>query len=112
MTAVAASQPHSGQSDATPYEGYLLFLPWAVGSKSESWQPFLVMAGPEVWKVDLAGDHPFDHDLTRSLHGRWCRVVGVRDGRRRVILATAISASADPIGQLAMPPDPPAGVGT
>jgi len=73
-------------------EGYLLFLPWAQGSKSESLQPFLVQGPSLIRRVILTGENPFDHEVTQSLHGCWCRLecTAIGPGELRAQTAVAV----------------------
>lgn len=77
--------------------GYVLFLPYAEGSRSESRQPFLVVDASQSHRLFSPGDHPFKHETLAPFHGVYCDVSGVFDPRRNVFLVAQIAPSKDPV---------------
>jgi len=82
------------------FAGYVLFLPYAVGSKSESFRPALAMGHGGNVTLFRKGDNPFANESFLPLHGKYCKLSGELDERKNVLLVESI--------QEADPPFPPA----
>jgi len=76
--------------------GYVFFLSFAQGTKSESWQPFAVLQNGQIIRLHMQGDNPFENETLRSLHGRYCEFAGQLDQRKNVLLVSGISRTEDP----------------
>ena len=85
----------SADVDTSPLEGYILFLPFADGSKSEGVRPFLINSTRGVQLIYHRGDNPFENPFFRPFHGSYCRING-RRGDGDVFMVEAIQELPDP----------------
>jgi hypothetical protein len=75
-------------------EGYILFLPFAEGSKSEGLRPFLVNSSQGVKMLYRKEDNPFENTSLRPFHTKYCRVKG-NAGQAGVFLVDSIEELAN-----------------
>ena len=68
-------------SHLTSLEGYLLMLPRAVGSKSESIIPHLVASSGSPLRLHVAGENPFAGSSLSGFHRQYVVVEGEWDAR-------------------------------
>lgn len=57
-------------------KGTLVFLPFAVGSKSESIRPFLYITKDDIIKIMKTGDNPFENNALGPFDGHFLSVRG------------------------------------
>ena len=57
-------------------KGTIVFLPYAVGSKSESLKPFLYINKDEVIRIMMKGDNPFENNSLISHDGHFVLIKG------------------------------------
>lgn len=57
-------------------EGYLLFLPYAAGSKSETMAPHLVVDPATVHRLHREGDNPFTGSSLAPFHRCYVEIAG------------------------------------
>jgi len=81
---------------AATWRGFVLFLPYAGGTKSESRGPFLVSGAGECHRLYCPGDNPFENETIRPLHRCYCEVQGERDESKNLIRVSRISEIDDP----------------
>ena len=67
------------------FRGYVLFLPYAGGSKSESFRPVLATGHGTNLTLYRKGHNPFENESIRPFHGKFCEVAGDPDQERRLI---------------------------
>ena len=77
-------------------EGYVMFLPWGPGTRSESRQPFLVENAGALTRLFRPGDNPFDHESLWPCHCHWCSISGQWDNEKEVLLVKEIKILDDP----------------
>ena len=87
------NQTHNTDSAKT---GYVLFLPFAEGTKSASVRPFLVLADGKTYRMFVPGSNPFSNDPLRKLHRTFCEVRGYFDNAKEVVTVTEIKETDDP----------------
>lgn len=78
--------------------GYVLFLPWAQGTRSASTQPFLVHEPDQALRLFHPGDNPFENGYFKSLHGSWCKLSGTVDSESGVFKVDQAEILPDPFG--------------
>jgi hypothetical protein len=79
-----------------PREGYVVFLPWAPGSRSESLQPFLVTGPGSAVRLFCPGDNPFQNESLKACHLHWCSLRGQWDAGKSLLLVSDIRILEDP----------------
>jgi hypothetical protein len=77
------------------WNGYILFLPFAKGSKSESIRPFLVCDSSQIHLLFVSGDNPFSNESLKEYHRSFCAVLGKYDEGRNVILVESVETLED-----------------
>jgi hypothetical protein len=77
-------------------EGYVLFLPFAVGSKSESIRPYVVDQKRNFYNIYMPEDNPFQNESIIAFHKNYCEVEGLLDEERMHIYVSSISIKEDP----------------
>ena len=78
------------------WNGYILFLPFAKGSKSESIRPFLVCDRNEVHLLFVSGDNPFENNSLIEYHKYYCDISGKYDSEKKLIFVNKIEVQQDP----------------
>ena len=78
------------------FRGYVLFLPYAGGSKSESFRPVLATSHGANLTLYRKGDNPFENESIRPFHGKFCEVAGAPDRERRLIEVESIEEMEEP----------------
>jgi hypothetical protein len=86
---------HNSESANMAFEGYLLFLPFAEGSKSEGLRPFLVNASDGAQMLYRAGDNPFENFFLRPFRGKYCRITG-HMGEGAMLLVDSVKELKEP----------------
>jgi hypothetical protein len=76
--------------------GYLLVLPHATGSKSESFAPHLVCEDQSMVRLHVQGENPFGASSLNSFHGRYVDITGHWGPRNRFLLVDGCSAKIPP----------------
>ncbi len=97
------TQSPSSEFEAS-YKGYILFLPYAAGSKSESLRPILAMGAGTNASLHRKGDNPFENKSIQPYHGKYCEVTGTLDRERRLIEVESIEELDEPYKP--PPPEP------
>ena len=82
--------------ETSSYRGYILFLPYAVGSKSESLRPILTMGAGSTASLHQKGDNPFENKSIQPYHGKYCEVTGTLVPERKLIEVESIEELSDP----------------
>jgi len=77
-------------------EGYVLFLPFAVGSKSESIRPYVVDQKRNFYNIYMPKDNPFQNESIIAFHKNYCKIEGLLDEERMHIYVSSISIKEDP----------------
>jgi hypothetical protein len=83
-------------SDPSSWHGFVLFLPFAGGTKSEGVRPYLLDEGGERHRLHADGDNPFENETIRPLHRCYCEVQGQLDEKKNLIRVSRISEIDDP----------------
>lgn len=65
--------------------GFVIFLPFAEGSLSDSFRPALVCGHGTNHTLLYSGDNPFKNETLRPFHKTYCRVLGELDEKRNTI---------------------------
>ena len=73
------------EDEQQTYKGTIVYLPDAVGSKSEAVYPFIYIARDNFFRVLLKGDNPFENKGLLPYDGKQVEIVGAK-GRRTVIV--------------------------
>lgn len=99
-----STQDPDGQEEGTPakWQGFVLFLSFVSGSKSEGFRPFLVIGPGESHRLYWPGDNPFENETLRPLQKAYCEVEGEIDEKKNLIHVSRIAEKDDPF-------TPPAG---
>jgi hypothetical protein len=84
------------QQDLVTKTGYVFFMKFAEGSKSESLRPFLVTP-TETLRLHADGDNPFVNESLGSYHRAFCAVGGVL-AENRLLKVRTITRLNDPFG--------------
>ena len=84
------------QGGVTKKTGYVLFMKFAEGSKSESMRPFLVTA-TETLRLHAEGDNPFINESLKSYHCSHCAVCGVL-AENKLLRVEKSTRLQDPVG--------------
>ena len=71
-------------------KGTVVFLPFAISSKSESLRPFIYVNRNEVIKIMKAGDNPFENGALKSFDGHSILAKG-HYGKARTFLIEKIT---------------------
>ena len=73
------------ENEQQTHKGTIIYLPDAVGSKSEAVYPFLYIARGNFFKLLLKGDNPFENTGLLPYDGKQVEIVGAQ-GRRTFIV--------------------------
>ena len=73
------------ENEQQTHKGTIIYLPDAVGSKSEAVYPFLYIARGNFFKLLLKGDNPFENKGLLPYDGKQVEIVGAQ-GRRTFIV--------------------------
>ena len=65
--------------------GFVIFLPFAEGSLSDSFRPALVCGHGINHTLLYRGDNPFENETLRPFHKIYCRVLGELVEKRNTI---------------------------
>ena len=79
------------------WKGFVCFLPFASGSKSESLAPYLICDPNSLFRLYSLGDNPFEHETIRPLHRCYCEVRGKLDEKKGLIHVSNIFEVEDPL---------------
>lgn len=77
--------------------GYVLFLPFATGSKSESIRPALVNGHEPTLSLYKEGDNPFENKSLHQYHRKYVETLGDIDLEKRKFLVHEIKELPDPV---------------
>lgn len=83
----------SSGSQIDVHVGFLNFLPFAIGSKSQSIRPVLTLGPGFAYTVFKDGDNPFKNESLQEYDGKFVRVEGVLDTKRLTITAKSVVES-------------------
>jgi hypothetical protein len=89
----------SEQTDTTDPKtlmGYVLFQPFATGSKSESIRPAFVCGHGPTLTMFMEGDNPFENNLLRPFHGKYIEATGEVNFDKRNFRVHEIKELPDP----------------
>lgn len=81
------------------FEGFVVFVPLNVGSKSEHFGPVLVN-GKNVIELFKKSDNPFVADSFIPFHKLYCKITGVINNDKDRIEVESIEQASDPIVEL------------
>jgi len=84
-------------ADEEQFEGFILFVIFNKGSKSEHHAPVLVVENGQTIRLFKEGDNPFMYESIRQFHLSYCRVKGILDKEKNLIAVSDIEQLADPI---------------
>jgi hypothetical protein len=84
------------QKDNFRGSGYVLFLPFGEGTKSDSWRPFAVLENGKTVRLHKGGANPFTNAELSPLHGAFCSFTGHLDERKGLLSLSSIEGAADP----------------
>jgi hypothetical protein len=90
------SDLESAEQEAYSWRGFVLFLPYADGTKSECVRPYLLGGGGERHRLYSSGDNPFENETIRPLHRCYCEVQGQLDEEKNLVQVSRISEIDDP----------------
>ena len=76
--------------------GYVLFLPFAEGTKSASVRPFFILADGKTYRMFDPGSNPFSNDSLRKFHRAFCELHGQFDAAKEIVTVTKIKETDDP----------------
>ena len=76
--------------------GYVLFQPFATGSKSESTRPAPVCGHGPTLTMFMEGDNPFENKLLRPFHGKYVEAIGEVNFDKRNFRVHEITELPDP----------------
>lgn len=65
--------------------GFVIFLPFAEGSLSDSFRPALVCGHGINHSLIYDGDNPFENETLRPFHRLYCKILGELDQKRNFI---------------------------
>lgn len=84
-------------SDSKTYEGYVLFVLFNKGSKSEHFAPVLLTEQGVTYQLIKEGDNPFMHETFKPFHAKYCKVEGEINNKANQITISNISEKPDPL---------------
>jgi len=76
--------------------GYVLFQPFATGSKSQSIRPAFVCGHGPTLTMFMEGDNPFENKLLRPFHGKYVEAIGEVNFDKRNFRVHEIKELPDP----------------
>jgi len=76
--------------------GYVLFQPFATGSKSESIRPAFVCGHGPTLTIFMEGDNPFENKSLRPFHGKYVEAIGEVNFDKRNFRVHEIKELPDP----------------
>jgi len=76
--------------------GYVLFQPFATGSKSQSIRPAFVCGHGPTLTMFMDGDNPFENKLLRPFHGKYVEAIGEVNFDKRNFRVHEIKELPDP----------------
>ena len=83
-------------TDPKTLMGYVLFQPFATGSKSESIRPAFVCGHGPTLTMFMEGDNPFENKLLRPFHGKYVEAKGEVNFDKRNFRVNEIKELPDP----------------
>ena len=83
-------------TDPKTLMGYVLFQPFATGSKSESIRPAFVCGHGPTLTMFMDGDNPFENKLLRPFHGKYVEAIGEVNFDKRNFRVHEIKELSDP----------------
>jgi len=83
-------------TDPKTLMGYVLFQPFATGSKSESMRPAFVCGHGPTLTMFMDGDNPFENKLLRPFHGKYVEAIGEVNFDKRNFRVHEIRELSDP----------------
>jgi hypothetical protein len=83
-------------NDPKSLRGYILFQPFATGSKSESLRPAFVCGHGPTLTMFMEGDNPFENKLLRPFHGKYVEAIGEVNFDKRNFRVHEIKGLPDP----------------
>jgi len=95
-TPESASEVGSSSKPLAIMRGYLLVLPHATASKSESFAPHLVCEDQSVVRLHVKGENPFGASSLNPFHGRFVEITGHWGPRNRSLLVSGSNAKIPP----------------
>ena len=101
---------HTPQPDDFTGRGYVVFLPYAQGTQSESWRPYAVLHDGTTVRLHVPDDNPFTNERLKPFHRLCCELSGRLDAKNNVLLVSSIAQTEDPFAALGgdQPATPPA----
>ncbi len=84
-------------SDSKTYEGYVFFVLFNKGSKSEHFAPVLSTEQGVTYQLIKDGDNPFMHETFKPFHAKYCHVVGELNHENNQISVSNITEKPDPL---------------
>lgn len=84
------------ENEQQTHKGTIIYLPDAVGSKSEAVYPFLYVARDNFFKVMLKDDNPFENNGLLPYDGKQVEIVGAQ-GRRTFIVEKVSLMANEPV---------------
>lgn len=78
------------------YKGYVVFLKINEGSKDARFVPTLVRSGEKPLELFMTNDNPFENNLLKEYHLKYCKVVGEFDENKNFFEINYIVVLADP----------------
>src|SRR6056297_79216 len=84
-------------SDTKTYEGYVLFVLFNKGSKSEHFAPVLLTEQGVTYPLIKQDDNPFMHESLKPFHAKYCQIAGELNNENNQILVSNITEKPDPL---------------
>jgi hypothetical protein len=78
------------------FKGYVVFVLFNKGSKSEHYAPALVMEEGITTELFKEGDNPFACESLKPFHLAYCLVSGYIDNKKNLITVSTIEQIEDP----------------
>lgn len=84
-------------SDHIQIEGYIIFVNFNKGSKSEHFAPVLVGSQGDIIPLENRKDNPFMHESFKPYHLKYCEVSGKYSDNAQTLIIDKITELSDPV---------------
>jgi len=79
-------------------EGYILFLEYAIGSRSEGVRPYIVQPNLKIIKIYFVGDDEFLNQRLSPYHRKYCKARGEFFEKSQKLRVSSVEEIPDPYG--------------
>ncbi len=84
-------------SNSINIEGFVVFVNFEKGSKSEHYAPVLISSQGKTLYLEKKGDNPFMHESFKPLHLKFCKISGEMSGDGKSLSVDEIDVLPDPV---------------